>query len=257
MRSVRFTRSVAGRLKHLVSRAINVWRPGYHTVPSYYGASHWKLPHLRTLPGFGPIATASIGSGRSLLNYDRLYVIYQALTGVAQRFHGEVINSAEVGVYRGGTSHFIAAVRRDLGLSGQHFALDTFEGHPGEDVRATLDHKQYPGSFSDTSHDDVAELLAPFQFVSIRKGRIQDTAASMDGHRFHFVHLDVDIFEPTIFSLRWFGQRLEIGGVIVVDDYGVTTCPGVVRAVEESLGDQKFFALAPLTAQMVLVKLGE
>ena len=59
------------------------------------------------------------------------------------------------------------------------------------------------------------------------------------------VHVDVDLYEPTLASLAFFYPRMNPGGVMVCDDYGFTTCPGATKAVDEFLHDkpEKMIAL--------------
>ena len=71
----------------------------------------------------------------------------------------------------------------------------------------------------------------------------------------HFVHLDMDIYEPTIFALKFFNDRLVKGGVILLDDYGFDTCPGIPRAVQEFTETQPgYFGMSLLTGQYLLIK---
>ena len=56
--------------------------------------------------------------------------------------------------------------------------------------------------------------------------------------RFSFVHVDVDLFQPTLDSIRFFYERTNTGGIILCDDYGFATCPGATRAVDEFLADK-------------------
>ena len=56
--------------------------------------------------------------------------------------------------------------------------------------------------------------------------------------RFRFVHIDVDLYEPTRDSLAFFYPRVEDCGIIVCDDYWFTTCPGATRAVDEFLANK-------------------
>ena len=44
--------------------------------------------------------------------------------------------------------------------------------------------------------------------------------------KFSFIHIDVDLFEPTFESLKFFYPRLKKGGIIVCDDYNFTDFPG-------------------------------
>jgi O-methyltransferase len=49
--------------------------------------------------------------------------------------------------------------------------------------------------------------------------------------KFAFVHLDADVYEPTLAGLDFFYPRMSIGGVIVVHDYN--TWPGARKAVQD------------------------
>ena len=57
----------------------------------------------------------------------------------------------------------------------------------------------------------------------------------VESKKFAFVHVDVDLYQPTLDSLKFFYPRLLPGGVIVVDDYGYSVFPGAKRAVDEFL----------------------
>ena len=46
--------------------------------------------------------------------------------------------------------------------------------------------------------------------------------------RYRFVHIDVDIYEPTYACLEYFHPRMVEGGLIVIDDYGFPSWPGPV-----------------------------
>jgi O-methyltransferase len=237
--------------------AIYPWKRDYSYVPAYFGRSAHKHIDIRALPEFGPLADNAIAAGRSLLYYDRLYVIFQALQNLKRSLpKGARLNIAEVGVYRGGTSHFILSTLRRLGFQDAHlYSFDTFEGHMSEDIKAEKDTFQQAHFFSDTAFSEVQDYLKPFDNVSLYKGRFQDRAAEIAELPFGFVHLDVDIYEPTAFALDFFDKRLATGGVIVVDDYGFTTCSGIRQAVDEFIRQKtNYFVLHQLTGQCVLVK---
>lgn len=232
-------------------------RAGYHYVPDYYGRSAGKHDDIRTLPVFGQLANDTIAQQRTLLYYDRLYTIYQALRHVknlpASR-HG--FNIAEVGVYKGGTSYFMASMidAIDLKPTGLH-CFDTFEGHPGEDIRTQFNGAHVAKTFGDTSFEAVQGYLSRFNNVALYKGRFQETCHQVESLKFHFVHLDVDIYEPMTFALDFFDSRLVVGGSIVVDDYGFLTCLGVKQAVTKFLASQRnYFSLHLLTGQNILIK---
>lgn len=60
----------------------------------------------------------------------------------------------------------------------------------------------------------------------------------MADRKFSFVHIDVDLAEPTLASLAFFYPRMQAGGIIVCDDYGISTCVGATRAIDEFLTDK-------------------
>src|SRR3990172_9379563 len=70
---------------------------GYHYVPDYYGRSASKRIDIRALPDFNELANQAIRQGRTLLYYDRLYIIYQLLSNLRSSFPtGERMNIVEV-----------------------------------------------------------------------------------------------------------------------------------------------------------------
>lgn len=234
-----------------------VRKPGYHYVPDYFGKATHKQQDIRNLPVFGELATEVIGDKRSSLYYDRLLTIYQIVARLSSFVTaGQAINLAEVGVYKGGTSYFIAALADRLKMQISHYCFDTFEGHAAEDINDEVEVSHKPGSFADTSYESVKEYLGQFKNVNIYKGRFQDICHHVQDAPMHFVHLDMDIYEPTIFSLYFFGDRLVKGGVILLDDYGFASCPGIEKAIKEFTdANSQYFGMPLLSGQYMLVKL--
>ena len=50
--------------------------------------------------------------------------------------------------------------------------------------------------------------------------------ASLPDQNWSFVHIDVDLFEPTRAGLEYFVPRMVKGGVIINDDFGSPLFPG-------------------------------
>ena len=72
------------------------------------------------------------------------------------------------------------------------------------------------------------------------------------------VHLDMDIYAPTIWALKWFEPKLPVGGVFIVDDYGFITCQGAKQAVEEFMtNNDRYMKMYLQTGQVLLVKIRE
>jgi len=236
-----------------------IHRRHYHYVPDYYGRSAHKHIDIRSEPIFGELARTVIAERKTLLYYDRLYTVFQALTYLStlRQPLDDTLYLAEVGVFKGGTSYFIASVLEQLQLSShtELHCFDTFEGHASEDVYSTEDPFHQPGMFSETQYQSVQAYLKGFGNVILHQGRFQETCANVAEHSFAFVHLDVDLFEVTRAGLAFFDQRLISGGIIIVDDYGFRTCPGVKKAVDQFT--QTHHNYAPfhlLTGQCLLMK---
>lgn len=230
-------------------------KPGYHYASKGSREARKVVSPLEHQQ-FAALAKPLLDEGRTP---QRVYTLFQALENVASGSEAELV-LLEVGVYKGATSHFIAGVMNALAPGrARLIAVDTFSGHRPEDFPDGLEGAHMPGTFDDTSLELVSTQLEEFGFVEVVEGRIQDVAASIGEEEFHFAHVDVDIYAPTLFTLRFLNERLAPGGAILIDDYGFVTCPGVTRAVDEFLSDKsdRFFKLALETGQCCLVATGE
>jgi O-methyltransferase len=163
--------------------------------------------------------------GLTLLSDDRLAILFQ-LANMARHIPGAI---AEVGVYRGGTALLMA---RALAGAGKPLHLfDTFSGIPETDT--DLDH-HCPGDFNDTSLEKVRRLLDPFPGTHIHPGRFPETVPdTLRDQCFALVHVDVDVYGSALDCCAFFASRLSPGGMLLLDDYGFESCPGIRRAVDE------------------------
>ena len=132
---------------------------------------------------------------------------------------------AEVGVYRGGSAAVLAHI---FGTERRMLLYDTFTGLP-ESGEYDGDHLKQ-GQFDDVSIDDVRKLIPHAQIIV---GEFDEQLVPNLG--FAFVHIDVDLFEPTFDALDAFWPKLMPGGRIVVDDAGNERTPGATCAVERWL----------------------
>jgi O-methyltransferase len=137
---------------------------------------------------------------------------------------------AEVGVYQGETARIIHEMNagRDLHL------FDTFEGFPEADlaVEKSTDSKYHISNFSDTSIEGVKMFINGNERIKFHPGHFPDSAAGLVETSFAFVHLDADLYQPTLAGLNYFYPRLSHGGVIIIHDYN-HTWEGVRQAVDE------------------------
>lgn len=198
------------------------------TVPRYLVPSAHKLIDFREEPGFNELANEVIGAGRTLLDYNRLLTLWHAVRNV-QGLHQAV---AEVGTYRGGSAWFIAGALQHWQLNAPMYVIDTFSGHP-DVIEPALDGPHTTSTFADTSLDAVRQYLARFPNIEIYPGEFTQVSTALADKVFGLVHLDVDLHQSAVATLQFFWPRLAVGGIIVVDDYGFTTCRGLKVAVDD------------------------
>ena len=137
---------------------------------------------------------------------------------------------AELGVYKGETAEIISEMddSRDL------YLFDTFKGFDKNDLESEskADSKYNETNFADTSLDDVKNLFTNKTNVLFYAGYFPETTVNLKEEKFALVHLDADLYQPTIAGLRYFYPRLSAGGVIIIHDYN-HTWSGVTKAVDE------------------------
>ncbi|HEX4823524.1 MAG TPA: TylF/MycF/NovP-related O-methyltransferase [Candidatus Polarisedimenticolaceae bacterium] len=172
-------------------------------------------------------------------NTERKWTLAQLLRLVAH-VPGD---TAECGVNLGASSYLICRANAASRQEKWHHGFDSFEGlsQPG-----AQDGSFWKGGDLAVSLETAAANLAGFSRCRLYKGWIPERFPEVAGRSFSFVHVDVDIYEPTKASVEFFYPRLAVGGLLVCDDYGFTTCPGATRSIDEFLKDkpEKMIALA-------------
>lgn len=137
---------------------------------------------------------------------------------------------AELGVYKGETAlmmHYMDDTRR-LHL------FDTFEGFDSKDLdlEKNKDERYTTDNFSDTTIESVKELFKDAKNVSFYPGYFPATTKSLTEKTFALVHIDADLYLPTIEALKFFYPKVASGGVLIIHDYN-HTWDGIKKAVDE------------------------
>jgi hypothetical protein len=113
--------------------------------------------------------------------------------------------------------------------TGPFRLYDSFEGNS-----TPMKHdakKETKGKFA-ASVDRVKQTMRGFPDVEYHKGWIPEAFDYDEDVKYRFVHLDVNMYEPTLECLRYFLPRLStVRAMIVLDDYGMTGYPGMKKAV--------------------------
>jgi predicted O-methyltransferase YrrM len=214
---------------------------------SHFLSGAKKKLDIREVDGFAQAARSVRSSGRASMDYDRLYTLWQAVRSAPPGYP-----VVEVGTYRGGSARFISETLQAGNQSPRFYVCDTFAGHPRTDPDIDTAHH---GShkFANASAADTAEYLSGYHNLEMLVGDIVETSSQLIDESFGFVHVDVDVYPATDHCLRFFAPRLAEGALILVDDYGFVTCPGVRLAADEFIAEfPEFRLLHLLTGQAVL-----
>lgn len=175
---------------------------------------------------------------------DRKYMLRQLLS-LVDLVPGD---TAECGVYLGASSWFICDHFRST--SRTHHGFDSFEGLSAP---IALDGAFWHVGDLRTQEDNARELLRPFE-ARLYRGWIPERFHEVADRTFAFVHIDVDLYQPTRDSLEFFYPRMAPGGVILLDDHGLTTCPGATRAAEEYMANRPESIVLLTTGQALILK---
>lgn len=207
---------------------------------------------------------ALLASGSSAIPPQRLsrHANLQALFGRTSFVPGGV---AECGCARGLSFLQLAYLQhaRQPSWRGEAFMIfDSFEGlsEPGaldhdftgmaQDEAERVRGMTHAGKFA-FSYEDVSRRIWPeFPAVRLYKGWIPERFGEVASESFRFVHVDVDLYEPTLACFEFFYPRLASGGIIVTDDYN---WPGGRRAVDEFCHARGLQVLTTATSQAYLV----
>lgn len=160
---------------------------------------------------------------------------------------GDVV---EAGVFQGGTARLIRETIGDR-TDRELYLFDSFEGMKA--VSAVDRHSE--NDFADTSVEAVRALVGNEPFIHYRKGWVPETFAGLEDKRFCFAHIDLDLYDGVLESLKFIYPRLSPGGMMVFDDYGFASCPGARKAVDAFFLDKPERPMVLSTAQALVTKL--
>jgi hypothetical protein len=221
---LRFLRNVASRDSNRRLAALKI--AANRLIPDYrltwYQLDWWHDRHFNAyLERFGE---------RDGFNTHRRWTLSQ-LTRLVRDVAGD---TAECGVYEGSSSWLICSANR--GTNRVHHLFDSFEGLSEPE---TADGTHWRKGDLAVGEELVLKNLAEFgDAVVAHKGWIPERFKDVNGRSFAFVHVDVDLRQPTLDSLEFFYPRLSPGAVFLCDDFGCSTCPGATAAIDDFLSDK-------------------
>ena len=190
----------------------------------------------------------------------RFYDLMQFF-GSTQHLSGAM---AECGCWKGLSSLMMCRLLRNNDSSFQgndYYIFDSFEGlsKPTDEdeitdkdviLRHVITHLH--GRHFAASLENVQHALHEFPRIEYLKGWLPQTLQGQPERLYRFVHVDVDVYEPTRGCIEYFFPRLVDGGILVCDDYGSLNWPGAKKAVDDycALHGIRFVSLSSGSAIM-------
>ena len=151
--------------------------------------------------------------------------------------------------------------RRDRGqgtrvrIKDPFYVADTFKGI----VKADEGDADYRGGEHSILAPDrggtssIASCQLPG--IKILEGIFPDeTGHEIENDRFRFCHIDVDVYQSAKESRNGSRPRLVTGGIVVYDDYGFKSTPGVTRLVDEQRRMADRVVLHNLNGHAIVIK---
>jgi len=146
-------------------------------------------------------------------------------------------DTAECGVFDGATSYLICSAAKKANIHKTHHAFDSWEGlsTPSKEDKSENKYNVFLWKKGDLkiSQAQTMQNLSDCENIIYHRGWIPERFHEIEDKRFSFVHIDVDIYEPTRDSLEFFYPRMSLGGIILCDDYAYHTCPGTKKAFDD------------------------
>jgi len=161
----------------------------------------------------------------------------------------------ECGVHYGGgfsSWQHLSEIYEPANFTRRIYGFDTFEGFPSVSSfdNPVTGSSHSSGDFTVTSDEELIistlrqiefsrKITVPERF-NIIKGDISRTLPSLLESDYSIsialLYLDLDLFEPTVDTLKACMPRLTKGSVVVFDEYADPNWPGETRALSEAIG---------------------
>lgn len=140
-------------------------------------------------------------------------------------------NSIEIGSGNGETSVYI---RNILDNNFTHYIFDSFEGLSEPSAEDASHPAVHYGNLACSLEkiNNVMNENCVNKNIIYCKGWVNDTIPQNLPDNICFVHLDLDLFEPTYHCLKNIIPKMQNNGIIIVDDYDDPVWIGVKKACD-------------------------
>lgn len=181
---------------------------------------------------------------KSFNSLDRKYTIRELLK-LTEWLSGDAV---ECGWFKWATSYIIL---QNISPEKTLHIFDSWEwlSKPNE-----IDGTYWQEANLTSSEETIRKNLESFSNVQYYKWWIPSRFNEIAGKDISFLHIDVDLYDPTKDSIEQLYAQVQSWGVIVCDDYGFTTCPGARKAMDEFAEKHNLKILWLTTGQGVIIK---
>ena len=183
---------------------------------------------------------------------ERKFVLHSIAKSL-KNIDGDIV---ECGVFRGHSSYLMLYANRDN--EKMFHGFDSFEGlsQPEEKdrVKNSYSYKWKQHDLSTPEKAATSNLKMFKNRVNLYKGWIPERFEEVSNKKFSIVHIDVDLYQPTLDSIKFFWKKINKGGVLVCDDYGFETCPGAKKAMDDFFKLQNISVIHLTTGQGIVFK---
>jgi len=168
-------------------------------------------------------------------NLSRFLTIYEAIKKI-QDIPGDIV---ELGSWQGGNLLGMAKTLQHLNPNGSKsiYSFDSFEGLTNPAIEDDFDEAlrgKYRGDF-----DKLIAAISLYNFdnqVFLKRGLIEDTVPKFveenPDRKISLIYYDADFFEPAETMFKYLVPRLSIGGIILLDEYGMPEWPGETKSAD-------------------------
>lgn len=167
--------------------------------------------------------------------------------------NGDVV---EVGVWKGATAVYIKSILNQTKSDRTLWLFDFFDEikidfsriKHEKDIKALKYFSSIEGDIF-SSYSSVVKNFRRFNLldkhVKFIRGDIFDTYTNCNAEKIAILRLDVDFYEPTLFALECFYDKVSEGGYIIIDDYNVEkfNCKEAVNSFREdnNINNEMFY----------------
>ena len=196
-------------------------------------------------------------AGYTTSSRERLAALYQAVKHISRhKVPGSIV---ETGVWRGGSMMAAALTLLSEAVDDRDFYLfDTFEGMPEPDdvdvghsaTARSLWRPQWLAAGEPQVRAVMASTGYPPGRIRLVKGLVEDTIPGSAPEQIALLRIDTDWYSSVAHALDHLYPRLEVGGILILDDYGAWT--GAQKAVDEYFGTSVYLHRIDYSARLVV-----